>query len=73
MSPGCWALPTDSKNTVSIRLYALVVSNIDLPFGVGRTAAAGAGEMLALLCLGWQGSCKQSQRVTGSWIRTFLF
>lgn len=41
--PGCWALPTDSKNTISIRLYASVVSNIGQPLGVGRIA--GAGEM----------------------------
>lgn len=54
--PGPWALPTGSKNTVSIRFNTSVVSNADLPFGVGRIALSGAGEMSTA----WDGGALQA-------------
>lgn len=70
MLPGPWALPTGSKNTISIRFYISVVSNIDLPFGVGRIAPS----MTREISTAWGGGALQAiAAVTDSQIRTFLF
>lgn len=70
MLPGPWALPTGSKNSVSIRFNISVVSNIPLPFEVGRIAPSGTGGMSTA----WGGGAlKALAAVTDSQIRTFLF
>lgn len=70
MLPGPWALPTDSKNTISIRFYISVVSDVDLPFGVGGIALPGTGE----ISTAWDGGALQAiAAVTRIQIRTSLF